>query len=262
MNKLIIGTAILLTACGNDPVTYAGYFDEDMDRSVEENTTDDHSTNYTVDKSQHNNSTTITTIVDSVVFVRDTVTVYNHDTLYVNVKDTVRDTVKRTLNIYDTITVKEIITDTIVKTDTIIKTDTVLKVDTILNRDIVVVYDTIKKANSIDIIDTTIEYCDNANNVKTCREYTGKILGEYFYDIESRPYSTVNNPVCTGEDWHLFNFEDAYLWRDNLGEIISGVDHIVLSKERDGSYNVATRFSQNKHYPGTENLKYKCVLKL
>lgn len=148
MNKLLLGTALFLTACGNDPITNAGYFDDDVDRSVEETTTDDHSTNYTVDKSQHNNSTNITTYVDSVIVVRDTVTVYNHDTLYVNVKDTVRDTIKRTLNIYDTITVKEIITDTIVKTDTVlkVKTDTVLKVDTLLTLDTVVVYDTIQNA--------------------------------------------------------------------------------------------------------------------
>ena len=139
-----------------------------------------------------------------------------------------------------------------------------------------------KMRGLFDIRDTTIEYCETANGVKTCREYTGKILNGYFYDIASRPYyltldkygseadnlkkyninTTYNKPVCSGGNWHLFNFEDAYLWRDNLGEIISGVDHIVLSWENDGSFTVATRFSQNKHYPGAANLKYKCVLKL
>ena len=41
MNKLLLGAALLLTACGNDPVTYAGYFDEDQDRSI----TNDNSNN-------------------------------------------------------------------------------------------------------------------------------------------------------------------------------------------------------------------------
>ena len=133
-----------------------------------------------------------------------------------------------------------------------------------------------------DIRDTTIEYCETVNGVKTCREYTGKILNGYFYDIESRPYylildskaskidnlnkyniyTTYNKPVCSGGNWHLFNFEDAYLWRDNLGEIIFGVDHIVLDWTNTCDFNVTTRFSQNKHYQGVENLKYKCVMKL
>ena len=148
MNKLLIGTAILLTACGNDPITKAGYFDDDVENSVEETTTTDNSTNYTVDKSQHN-STNITTIVDSIIVVRDTGTFYYHDTLMVNVKDTVRDTIKRTENVYDTITIKEIITDTIVKVDTILKRDTVVKYDTLKYSDTVMVYDTIQNARSL-----------------------------------------------------------------------------------------------------------------
>lgn len=134
-----------------------------------------------------------------------------------------------------------------------------------------------------DIRDTTIEYCETANGVKTCREYIGKILNGYFYDIASRPfyltldsygseadnlkkyniYTTYNKPVCTGNDWHLFNYEDAYMWRDNLGEIIAKNDNVVLEWENDGySFIVATSYSQNKHYRGADYLKYKCVLKL
>ena len=133
-----------------------------------------------------------------------------------------------------------------------------------------------------DIRDTTIEYCETANGVKTCREYIGKILNGYFYDIASRPYyligdkyasdwdnlfafniySNYNKPVCIGENWHLFNFEDAYSWKDNLDKIITGDDYIVLEWDKNYDFEVATRFSQNKHYKGTSNLKYKCVLKL
>lgn len=132
------------------------------------------------------------------------------------------------------------------------------------------------------IKDTTIEYCKTENGVKTCREYTGKILNGYFYDTESRPfyligdkyasdwdnlfafniYSKYNQPVCTGENWHLFNFEDAYLWKDNLDKLITGDDYIVLEWDKNYDFEVSTRFAQNKHYKGTANLKYKCVLKL
>lgn len=133
-----------------------------------------------------------------------------------------------------------------------------------------------------DIRDTTLEYCETANGVKTCREYTGKVLNGYFYDLASRPfyligdkygsawdnlfkyniYTTYNKPVCNGNDWHLFNFEDAYLWRDNLDKIITGNDYIVLEWDKKYDFEVSTRFSQNKHYKGADNLKYKCVLKL
>lgn len=34
MKKLILTGLFALNACGNDPVTYAGYFDEDQDRSI------------------------------------------------------------------------------------------------------------------------------------------------------------------------------------------------------------------------------------
>ena len=138
------------------------------------------------------------------------------------------------------------------------------------------------KRGLFDIRDTIIEYCETANGVKTCREYTGKILGEYFYDIANRPfytgceshgsawdnlfrcniYSGKNSPICTGEDWHLFNFEDAYLWRDNLSEIITNDDYIVLEWDKQYDFEVATRYTQNKHYKGADNLRYKCVLKL
>lgn len=37
MNKLILALATIIAACGNDPVTYAGYFDDDQDRSVTTN---------------------------------------------------------------------------------------------------------------------------------------------------------------------------------------------------------------------------------
>lgn len=34
MKKLILTGLFALNACGNDPVTYAGYFDDDQDRSI------------------------------------------------------------------------------------------------------------------------------------------------------------------------------------------------------------------------------------
>lgn len=139
------------------------------------------------------------------------------------------------------------------------------------------------KRGLFDIRDTTIEYCETSfDGIKTCREYTGKILGDYFYDKVSRNfytgcdqwgsgwdnlfscsiYSENYKPVCTGENWHLFSFEDAYLWKDNLSEIIADNENIVLDWDRQYDFEVATRFSQNKHYSGTAYLKYKCVLKL
>ena len=138
------------------------------------------------------------------------------------------------------------------------------------------------KRGLFDIRDTTIEYCETSNDVKTCREYNGKILGDYFYDIANRPfytscvagnsmdnllrcsiYSRNYSPVCSGENWHLFNFEDAHLWKDNLGEIITNDDNIVLEWDGQYDFEVATRYTQNKHYSKrTDRLTYKCVLKL
>ena len=140
------------------------------------------------------------------------------------------------------------------------------------------------KRGLFDIRDTTIEYCESANGMKTCREYTGKILGDYFYDLANRPFyigcyggSSCDNlfrcsihsknykPVCEGEDWHLFNFEDAYLWRDNLSEIITDNSLVVLEWNGEYDFEVSTRYSQNRHYKVSDDMKhlsYKCVLKL
>lgn len=145
MNKLLLGTAIFLTACGNDPITNAGYFDDDVDRSVEETTTDDHSQNnttiYNIDESQHNdNSTTITTIVDSLIVIRDTIKYNTLDTIHITIKDTVKhtkiDTTYKT--IYDTVSV--------LKNDTLYRTI----LDTIHRK--VTVKDTIHKT----VIDTNV----------------------------------------------------------------------------------------------------------
>jgi hypothetical protein len=114
MKKLFIfGLAVaMLSACGNDPVTNAGYFDDDLDRSVDNSYHDDHSqhnsTTYNIDQSQHNdNSTTITTVVDSVVVIRDTFLVDTYDTVHVTIQDTVLDTIKHSIKvpIYDTISI-------------------------------------------------------------------------------------------------------------------------------------------------------------
>ena len=132
-NLAIIALATILAACGNDPITNAGYFDDDVDRS--NNTT----TNYTNDESNTSNSNNTTTnnyYHDSVIVVHDTLT----RTITTRVTDTLY--VKDTLTFTDTLTVHTSSTDTIVKNIKEVVRDT-LKVtvrDTVVER----VVDTLK----------------------------------------------------------------------------------------------------------------------
>lgn len=178
-NLAILSFAVFAIACGNDPITNAGYFDDDVDRSVDSSVHDDHSQNnttiYNIDESQHNdNSTTITTIVDSVIVIRDTIKYNTLDTVHVIVKDTVKHTKIDTTHetVYDTVHVLN--TDTLYRTvlDTIRKkvtvNDTVRKtiVDTNIVRVEVVETDTVAPTLTSDSEVGSLQFSLRKSNLK------------------------------------------------------------------------------------------------
>ena len=163
MKKLFIfGLAVaMLSACGNDPVTNAGYFDDDLDRSNDSSYHDDHSSNTIT------TTTTTTTTVDdhSNVTIDDHSHVTNNffpDTVYVRdtirmrdtVSKTVRDTVKKT----DTVTVQKVKRDTVVQH----RIDTVKTTvyDTIKTVQYDTVYSTLNRVSSPSPLDTLPELPD------------------------------------------------------------------------------------------------------
>lgn len=115
--------AMVLTGCGCDPSLDVTGVSETESTPVsapynkgtgvvgDGNTVDNSqttSTTYNIDQSQHNdNSTSITTIVDSVIVLRDTILVDSYDTIRVTFQDTIRDTIQHKIQVpvYDTITV-------------------------------------------------------------------------------------------------------------------------------------------------------------
>lgn len=112
-NIAVLMLASLTIACGVDVTDpQAGYFDKGtntdnhVDNHVDNSQTT--STTYNIDQSQHNdNSTSITTIVDSVIVLRDTILINSYDTIRVTFQDTIRDTIQHKIKVpvYDTITV-------------------------------------------------------------------------------------------------------------------------------------------------------------
>lgn len=207
-NLSILSFAVFAIACGNDPITNAGYFDDDVDRSVDSSVHDDHSQNnttiYNIDESQHNdNSTTITTIVDSVIVIRDTIKYNTLDTVHVIVKDTVKHTKIDTLHetVYDTVNVLN--TDTLYRTvlDTIRKkvtvNDTVRKtiVDTNIVRVEVVESDTVAATLTTDSEVGNLQFALQKRNLKNYRSLLVKGGEDYGSEIiltfktASRTYS-------------------------------------------------------------------------
>ena len=156
----IFGLAVaMLSACGNDPVTNAGYFDDDLDRSIDSSTHDDHSSN-TI-------TTTTTTTVDdhSNVTIDDHSHVTNNfypDTVYVRdtirMRDTVSKTVRDTVRTTDTVTVQKVKRDTVIQH----RIDTVKTTvyDTVKTVQYDTVYSTLNRVSTPSPIDTLDELPD------------------------------------------------------------------------------------------------------
>ena len=123
VTSYLIG-AMFLTGCGCDPsLDVTGVSETENENTPvsapynkgtvvvgDGNTVDNSqttSTTYNIDQSQHNdNSTSITTIVDSVIVLRDTILINSYDTIRVTFQDTIRDTIRHEIKVpvYDTIT--------------------------------------------------------------------------------------------------------------------------------------------------------------
>ena len=151
-NITILMSTVIAIACGNDPVTNAGYFDDDLDRSVDQSVHDDHSSNTTTI------TTTTTTDDHSTVTIDDHSHVTNNyfpDTVYVRdtirTRDTVSRTVRDTVLKVDTITVHTVKHDTITKHKVDTVTTTVY--DTVLS----VKYDTVYRELPISAIDDPLD---------------------------------------------------------------------------------------------------------
>lgn len=162
-NITILALATILAACGNDPITNAGYFDDDVDRS--NNTT----TNYTNDESNTSNSNNTTTnnyYHDSVIVVHDTLT----RTITTRVTDTMY--VKDTLTFTDTLTVHTSSTDTIVKNIKEVVRDTLR--DTLK----VTVRDTVRELR----VDTIKEVITKTDTVRLLKRDTVKMMSTDYFD--------------------------------------------------------------------------------
>ena len=159
MKKLFIfGLAVaMLSACGNDPVTNAGYFDDDLDRSNDSSYHDDHSDRSTTIDDHSDRSTTVDNhSVISNHYYPDTLVVI--DTIVHTITDTVIQRVHDTLNI-NTLEIDTVITVDTVKTvvrDTVktIKRDTVEKIKTVHDTIATTIYDTVKTVRFDTIIET------------------------------------------------------------------------------------------------------------
>lgn len=207
-NIFILLFAILTIACGNDPTTNAGYFDDDVDRSVDQSVQDDHSQKntsiYTNDESSHDdNSITITKIVDSLIIIRDTIHYNTTDTIHIIIKDTVEK------KIVDTIidTVKQTKVDTIIKH----KIDTLkqVRIDTVKQTIIDTVYtkiiDTIRISMEEIPRDTTIILYDTTDGIITAKTYKGVVYKDVFYEAHEYQYGleVKSTYYSTGFTFHI-----------------------------------------------------------
>lgn len=178
MQKLLtlLTLALIVTGCGNDPITNAGYFDDDVDRSTTTTTNysnDESTTSNSNNSTNSNNTTTNNYYHDSIIVVHDTLT----RTVTKRVTDTtiIRDTVSLT----DTITVHTVSVDTIVKTmrDVVLDTLTITVHDTVKEtkmdtiKEIVTVTDTVRLLKRDTITIPLTAYHDSINNLKKTLPY-------------------------------------------------------------------------------------------
>ena len=182
-----LALATILAACGNDPVTYAGYFDDDQDKST--NTT----TNYTNDESNTSNSNNTTTnnyYHDSVIVVHDTLT----RTITTRVTDTLY--VKDTLTFTDTLTVHTSSTDTIVKNVKEVVRDTLR--DTLT----VTVRDTVRELR----VDTIKEVITKTDTVRLLKRDTVKMMSTDYFDSLQTLYDNLlayNKKAVVGDNYTI-----------------------------------------------------------
>lgn len=205
MKKLFIfGLAVaMLSACGNDPVTNAGYFDDDLDRSIDSSTHDDHSQNNTTITNDDHSSvviddhSSVNHYYTDTIFVVDTVFHETTDTIYKMTVDTLYkthiDTLYKTL--YDTLTTT--IIDTVINTlvDTVVQRviDTVINtmVDTVYTRVVDTVVTSLNTAgvNIETLRDTSITLTDTIDGLELSRTFYGKVYKNVFYDTTMYQYS-------------------------------------------------------------------------
>lgn len=187
MKKLILALATILAACGNDPITNAGYFDDDVDKST---TT---TTNYTNDESNTSNSNNTTTnnyYHDSVIVVHDTLT----RTITTRVTDTMY--VKDTLTFTDTLTVHTSSTDTIVKNIKEVVRDTLR--DTLT----VTVRDTVRELR----VDTIKEVITKTDTVRLLKRDTVKMMSTDYFDSLQTLYDNLlsyNKKAVVGDNYTI-----------------------------------------------------------
>jgi len=251
MKKLFIfGLAVaMLSACGNDPVTNAGYFDDDLDRSIDSSTHDDHSQNNTTITSDDHSSvviddhSSVNHYYTDTIFVVDTVFHETTDTIYKMTVDTLYkthiDTLYKTL--YDTLTTT--IIDTVINTlvDTVVQRviDTVINtmVDTVYTRVVDTVFNVIEssKPEPDRPRDTSITVVGTLEGYEVTRTYYGYVYKNVFYDTTLYKFTdnlelnqcgkivqanTSETKPSYFDGWRAFDNSDTFQLGQNIGIII------------------------------------------
>lgn len=252
---------LLLVACGNDPITNAGYFDDDVDRSTTTTTayTNDESTT-----SNSNNTTTNNYYHDSVIVVHDTltrtITTRVTDTMYVKDTLTFTDTLTIHTSTTDTIVknIREVVRDTLTDTLTITIRDTVRETKTDTIKEIITQTDTVRLLTRDTISVLMTDYFDSLQSLyDNLLSYRGKaIVADYYtitYSRSTEQYATMKVttdrtfPTPVGGTYSVcMTYIDAMAWLPKTGnnlyqnEFVNdrGLDHKIPTDAMhlDGKY--------------------------